>query len=694
MPGGCVIQTNARRSSHDPTWTVSNAARVAVASMLVVLPVSAAAGMLSIADRLNSRRAIEQVYWEHRIWPSENPGPKPPWSAVQSEGSIRDRVEEVLARTRALRERWSEPIDASRLQAEIGRIVRETRDPDRLRELFAAVGNDPERIAEVIARPLLVDRLIRKRFVEDEHIHASTRERARSGWQRAIAGVPFRDLGASVRQVSWVRRGQSPSDDADIEMGDEEWAIATDRLKALFGGSTSLAGISPLEDTDGCVRFMRVLRLLPDSIELEVASWPKLEFDDWWAAHKTEYEAQDPDPLDGPVVIPAIPTSACTDDSWSSMPYVPGPRRTASSVWTGSELIVWGGLNQGSLDTGGIYDPATGSWRPTGYAGAHPGTRLGHSAVWTGAELIIWGGSDGGVELDTGARFNPVTSLWTATSLSTAHPTPRSGHSAVWTGSEMIIWGGYSNTEDWINSGARYSPATDSWIAMTTGSGTPSGRSSHSAVWTGTRMIVWGGRAPDTNTGGIYDPVADLWQATSVGANVPSARYGHTAVWSGNRMIVWGGYPAGVLTNSGGRLDPVSNTWQPTSLGASVPSSRQNHTAVIVGSKMIVWGGSGTTGPVSTGGVYDIAADTMDRDEHQHWCADAATVTCRRHYRNRDDRLGRGRPVCEAGRRFPLRPCPEFVESASVGGVPANAAGSTHGDLDRSRDDHLGRVRN
>jgi hypothetical protein len=43
-----------------------------------------------------------------------------------------------------------------------------------------------------------------------------------------------------------------------------------------------------------------------------------------------------------------------------------------------------------------------------------------------------------------------------------------------------------------MNSGARYSPSTDAWspIAAT---GAPAARDLHTAVWTGTEMIVWGG---------------------------------------------------------------------------------------------------------------------------------------------------------------------------------------------------------
>ena len=57
-------------------------------------------------------------------------------------------------------------------------------------------------------------------------------------------------------------------------------------------------------------------------------------------------------------------------------------------------------------------------------------------------------------------------------------------------------------------------------------------------------MIVWGGEFNGgyLNTGGRYNPGTDSWMATST-TNAPAGRYGHTAVWTGSEMIVWGGYP-------------------------------------------------------------------------------------------------------------------------------------------------------
>jgi hypothetical protein len=66
----------------------------------------------------------------------------------------------------------------------------------------------------------------------------------------------------------------------------------------------------------------------------------------------------------------------------------------------------------------------------------------------------------------------------------------------------MIVWGGTNGF--YLNSGGQYDPVGNTWAA-TTGIAAPSGRYYHSAVWTGAKMIVWGGfAAPSTNTGGLY----------------------------------------------------------------------------------------------------------------------------------------------------------------------------------------------
>ena len=159
--------------------------------------------------------------------------------------------------------------------------------------------------------------------------------------------------------------------------------------------------------------------------------------------------------------------------------------------------------------------------------------------------MIVWGGytNSNPAWVNTGGRYNPSQqSSWIATNTTNA-PGARDFHTAVWTGSEMIVWGGLGNGlfHNPLNTGGRYNPGTtDTWIA-TSATNAPTSRRLHTAVWTGSEMIVWGGQGWDAvNIGGRYNPSMNSWTATTL-ANAPTARFSHTAVWTGREMIVWGG---------------------------------------------------------------------------------------------------------------------------------------------------------
>src|SRR5262249_7509015 len=126
---------------------------------------------LTFEKRVAYQRAIEEVYWRHRIWPSANSQPKPALAEVMPEATLMAKVEDYLRKSQALAEYWQRPIRREQLQAEMERMARQTRQPALLRELWAALGNDPYAIAECLARPALADRLIRTWYAEDERYH-------------------------------------------------------------------------------------------------------------------------------------------------------------------------------------------------------------------------------------------------------------------------------------------------------------------------------------------------------------------------------------------------------------------------------------------------------------------------------------------------------------------------------------------
>ena len=299
-------------------------------------------------------------------------------------------------------------------------------------------------------------------------------------------------------------------------------------------------------------------------------------------------------------------TQPSSSGSWNAVTTngAPAARYRHSSVWTGTEMIVWGGDtgNDAFFGDGGRYNPAADAWTPVSNTGA-PSARIGHVAVWTGSKKIVWGGVQWlGPYLNSGALYDPAADTWEPMTTSGA-PSPRYGALAVWTGTEMIVWGG-GNDVATLGNGGRYNPSTNLWSSMST-TGAPAVRSGQTAIWTGAQLLVWGGvNSGATVTGGIYTPATDTWTPIAT-AGAPSGRNGHSAVWTGSEMLIWGGWDGTQAVNTGARYDPATNTWQAMS-AACAPLARYAHTGVWSGTDMIVWGGT----PYLTGGQYNPVTDT------------------------------------------------------------------------------------
>jgi len=277
-----------------------------------------------------------------------------------------------------------------------------------------------------------------------------------------------------------------------------------------------------------------------------------------------------------------------------------------SAIWSGNAWIIWGGtLGAGVYSrSGALYLPESDQWQTVSDLDA-PAARSGHTAVWSGESMIIWGGFGATAYTNDGGRFRVANSSWSDLSV-TGSPAGREGHIAVWTGSQMLVWGGL-NYSGLLGDGALYDPALDTWVTLTLPS-RPEARMGATAVWAEDRLLIWGGQGADgfLNSGAqlTFDasgsPLA--WQPISrIGA--PTARSEHTAVWSGSRMIIWGGQSNGTVFADGALYDPVSDTWQPVA-ATGAPDGRGEHNAVWTGTEMIVLNGMNASGVLSSGGGY------------------------------------------------------------------------------------------
>lgn len=620
---------------------MSIAKQFAAGMLLLILstflvPGAVAQTTFSLEKRIACQTVIENIRWSHRLWPEENSSVKPQRSEILSDQQIRVKVEDSLRMEAALDGIYGIEITEAMLQAELDRMTGSTRAPGRLQELFGALGNDPVTIAECLVRPALVSKQLYNRYAKDDSQHAGLRLQAETALAINDDPVTLEASGGQERLVHLVRvdgNGQRVVTDVCeyvqcIELDSAEFDRETNRL----------LGASVLKELPTSFVYEKLLNRSDDFLEVQSFIWHKQNFNQWWSLESGEWVVDETQPATAismalPVVtggdeelIFSPPVAAFNSpvpvvaDSWLPPPPFPEARALNTAVWTGSEMIIWGGQNtNGDTFYSGCwhYDPVSDHWQKVSPVG-EPSGRILHTAIWTGTEMIVWGGGGNeGWRLQTGWRYNPGNSSVTATTTTVGAPTGRDSHTAVWSGSEMIIWGGNDGSGNYPQSGGRYNPATDSWSA-TTITGAPEGRPNHTAVWSGSEMLIWGGSVNSSSTwGSRYNPATDNWIAITT-VDAPSLREKHTAVWTGDEMIIYGGryYLNGtgyVSLNSGGLYDPVADSWTATSI-IGAPSARTYNSNIWSGSEMLIWGGINATGSsyLNTGGRYDPVNDTWE----------------------------------------------------------------------------------
>ena len=283
---------------------------------------------------------------------------------------------------------------------------------------------------------------------------------------------------------------------------------------------------------------------------------------------RREVEFTDTQPTAPPTVVPEPTQEPTPASGWQPLPEGPLSARVhPSAVWTGREVIWWGGQDPEAeyapVDGGAAYDPVNRTWRRIADA---PVEAHGRSlAVWTGTEMVVWTPwtpkSAGG-----GAAYNPDADTWRRLP---DPPTDVASHaSAVWTGNEMILWGGYglSDRAPGTNAGVAYAPSTDAWRVVAESPLAP--RFYHGAVWTGVEMLIWGGAVGDGAEGrqfadgAAYNPSSDSWRSLP---DAPLAeRSDPTVAWTGTEMLVFAGTGQSTsFLNDGAAYDTESDRWRP-----------------------------------------------------------------------------------------------------------------------------------
>lgn len=254
------------------------------------------------------------------------------------------------------------------------------------------------------------------------------------------------------------------------------------------------------------------------------------------------------------------------------------------------------------------------------------------SVVWTGRELLVWGGAGGshGAQLyGNGAAYDPTTKSWRLLPPAPLLPTTDAG--AVWTGTEMVIFGGYVHDSPGdfqaTNTAAAYNPSADAWRLLPSAPLSP--RVSAFVLWSGTQVIVIGGQPATTGLrsgdgdGAAFDPSTSTWKPIAA----PEAPHGHGVHWT---TVLQEGHEAlgfsdwfvqraspiskGAWEVSGGadqfRLDETSDRWRYVAAAPeAAPSPSQ---AIWTGSDVIVRSGLSFSCPICFGGLEPEITDLYD----------------------------------------------------------------------------------
>ncbi|HKY47189.1 MAG TPA: hypothetical protein VJQ79_04305 [Acidimicrobiia bacterium] len=284
-------------------------------------------------------------------------------------------------------------------------------------------------------------------------------------------------------------------------------------------------------------------------------------------------------------------------------------------VWTGSEVVVWGGEkpSEGAWHAdGAAFNPATGTWREL--ADSPLASRSEHVAVWTGEEVLICCGRIVGSGVSAGA-YDPEADQWREIS---APPISSAFAEAVWTGEEMFVFGGVGGggTSNLVGAAA-FNPVTDSWRRL---ADLPYGleRTADATIGNGV-VYAWPSPSQGSRPGPLaYDIAADEW--SSLTKPPEDAPLSPSLVWTGEKLFAYGAgsNPEGNAIGIGVTFNPVGQTWRPIQQAPLEPVSPSEGTdasqkAVWVGGEVYIWTGWVGTDweePITRVVAYDPSQDS------------------------------------------------------------------------------------
>jgi Ca2+-binding RTX toxin-like protein len=221
--------------------------------------------------------------------------------------------------------------------------------------------------------------------------------------------------------------------------------------------------------------------------------------------------------------------------------------------------------SQSVLNSAEIYDPATGTWTPTGALNVR--RALSTAVLLPNGLVLVAGGRTcdqpppavcaGAVRTATAELYNPATGTWTLTgSMTQARHTTAS---VLLEDGRVLVPAGFTAAGNG-NNGDVYDPATGTWSP--TGN-LSVGRARQGAMLLpdGRVLVVQGFNAGSTNE--IYNPATNTWSLAAPLTGFASRfNFAYTELPNGKVLVASGQtFPPSVLTTRTDEYDPATNTW-------------------------------------------------------------------------------------------------------------------------------------
>jgi hypothetical protein len=249
------------------------------------------------------------------------------------------------------------------------------------------------------------------------------------------------------------------------------------------------------------------------------------------------------------------------------------------------------------------YEPATDTWAkiapPPLYAILSTAPVNTTRGLWTGDRALLSAYSQV-------HSYDPISDAWSSASTSSPYDAGQYLYGFAWLAGRAAVWG---NGPENGYCGAIFAPDSGSWAGVKPSeyAGCPS---DPLVLALGTRLLVWGGVAPDGGTmpgrGAIFDPGGAGWtNVTSVGA--PSARRWAIGAWTGTEVVVWGGWSGADEGLSDGAIyDPAKDQWRPMAPNDAIRGASPRLSAWADG-RLLVY--QDETKEPPRGAIYDLASD-------------------------------------------------------------------------------------